>query len=116
MSKIKNLEVLIKREDDSGFLIAYDEKHKESCPSFKVYETADVNQQVEETDLYLKGMIKWDGCSHILVGPDIGYLHLCGYNKWKEFSEVMESVWKKTVDIIENFDYECADYVNPLEV
>lgn len=104
------MEVLIEREDGSGFLINYEEDHKDSCPSFKVYSTALLGQEIDDTDLYLEGMIKWDGCSHILVGPDIGYLHLCGYDKWKEFSEVMEEVWKKTVGMIDNFDFESAPH------
>lgn len=108
---IYSMEVLVKYEDNSGFLIEYKEENKDSCPMFTVYESADVEQEAIPTDKYLEGMIKWDGCSHILVGPDEGYLHLCGYKKWKEFSDVMEAVWKKSVALIDNFDYECADYI-----
>lgn len=104
------MEVLIEREDGSGFLISYEDEYKDSSPSFRVYSTDFVGQEIEETDLYLKGTIKWDGCSHLLVGPDIGYLHLCGYHKWKEFSEVMEKVWEKTVGMIDNFDFDSAEY------
>lgn len=46
---------------------------------FEVYEVisweADNSKAPCDTELYLKGAIKWDGCSHLYFGHK-GYLHL----------------------------------------
>lgn len=43
------------------------------------------------TDLYLRGFIKWDLCSHYYFGEDEnpGYLHLCGPEAIKRHADLM---------------------------
>lgn len=56
-----------------------------------------------ETSLYLKGSIKWDGCSRLEIG-DNGYLHLCGVELWKRHCRVMEWVYKEVSKLIKDFE------------
>lgn len=63
--------------------------------------TAD-NEPIE-TEEYLDGYIKWDGCSHVNIGDD-GYLHLCGADYWKRHCKVMEWVYKEVSKLIERFE------------
>lgn len=57
------------------------------------------------TELYLEGCIKWDGCSHIWFGAKEngrrdGYIHMCGEDAWKNHAAVMLALFelaKKTI-------------------
>lgn len=52
-----------------------------------------------DTELYMTGTIKWDGCSHVWFGEkdenerQHGYLHLCGKGCWERHAELMRAVY-----------------------
>lgn len=71
--------------------------------NFKVVQIVSVMTQESreeelETESYLEGTIKWDGCSHIFWGsekePD-HYLHLCGKSAWMEHCALMQILFEK---------------------
>lgn len=60
-----------------------------------------------DVELYISGVIKSDGCSHVYFGEMsgepfgvTGYLHLCGKRDWTMHAQVMRQVYeyaKKTI-------------------
>jgi hypothetical protein len=73
--------------------------------------SADGKNVVRDKELYLKGCIKWDGCSHVWFGSEDrdGYIHLCGKDSWLKHNEIMTFVWDTCTKLITNFD---ADEAN----
>lgn len=55
-------------------------------------------------DKYLRGFINWDGCSHVYVGYDNGYLHLCGSNNWFQLGELLPQLYRELTNRLENYD------------
>lgn len=106
------METLIKTGEYVDFLIEFEED-TESSANFKVYEvitwTGDTVEP-SETELYLKGLIKWDGCSHIWFGGEDkdGYIHICGKSRWDLHNQVMSAIWDRCRSLIKNFDESCA--------
>lgn len=90
------METLIKDGDFIEFLIEFEDGDFELSANFNVFEvcswSADTNE-VSETELYLKGYVKWDGCSHFWFGESDGYLHLCGKRYFEKHKEVMDKIW-----------------------
>jgi len=65
----------------------------EASVDFIVYEYDGNHTDIDNGyEVYLKGTIKWDGCSHINFG-DEGYIHLCGKYWFDKHIEVMKAVW-----------------------
>lgn len=63
----------------------------------------------EETRLYLRATIKWDGCSHVEFGEiengkPTGYLHLCGAFYWKRHCEIMQWAFMQTAMLVKDMD------------
>ena len=55
----------------------------------------DGSYDIADGEVVLKGMIKWDGCSHINFGDESsGYMHLCGKLHWHEFTEMLPKVYE----------------------
>jgi hypothetical protein len=89
-----------------NFLIRYlSEKNKTYC-DFEVYEVSSwgIDNAPSDIELYLKGTIKWDGCSHINFGDNKGYIHICGQHFWEAHVKMMEILYKTVSAKIENFD------------
>ncbi len=104
------METLLKQNNKDIFLIEFekDESDFEYSITFSVYEAISwngINQVVEETELYLKGFIKWDGCSHLYFG-DKGYIHLCGKVDFENHKKVLDAVWEVASKKIKNWDDE----------
>ncbi len=81
----------------------------DSAIDFQVEEITSWNdsERKEPCDkrLYLKGCIKWDGCSHIHFGDGDGYIHLCGVDAWKEHVAAMQWIYESVSAIIgKDFD------------
>lgn len=45
--------------------------------------------ELEDAQPYLTGMIKWDGCSHFYFGNE-GYIHLCGLDQIEKLQKVLQ--------------------------
>jgi len=83
---------------------------------FEVYEVCswecDETNTVSETELYLTGTIKWDGCSHVWFGEKDkngntdGYLHLCGKTYWQRHSDLMMKIYELAEKTITGYDEE----------
>jgi hypothetical protein len=109
------METLIKNGDYINYLIDIN-KNTEICIEFKIYkvqgwECDEGNTPCEEDiELFIRGYIKWDGCSHFWFGEEenLGYLHLCGRSAIDGLKEVMDAVWKVAEEKIENWDAEVA--------
>ena len=81
---------------------------------FEIYEVCswecDDDNTPAETELYLEGTIKWDGCSHVWFGEKDendnrdGYLHLCGKTYWKRHAELMLKVYELAERTITGYD------------
>lgn len=104
-------EILIKEGDYIRFFINCKED-KEYSLEFEVIEvqgwSMDKEPSEEHQELFLKGTIKWDGCSHIYFGDEIGYMHLCGNGCFENVKKVLDAVWNKAEKEIVNFDKEVA--------
>lgn len=101
------MEILIKENGYVNFLIEY-EKITDFSITFNVHqvvswETND-NNTVSETEHYLKGDIRWDGCSHFNFGNERGYMHLCGKGDYNNMTKVLEALWKEASVRIESWD------------
>lgn len=105
----ENKEILI--QDLGGlanFLIEFDEgQNFETRAEFSVFEvTSWIDDKPCDIELYLKGTIKWDGCSHIYFGDENGYLHLCGKFYFDQHKKVIDAIWdvcsKKIIGFNEN--------------
>ena len=83
---------------------------------FEVYEVSgwecDEEHTPAETELYLEGSIKWDGCSHVWFGEkdengkQEGYLHLCGKTYWARHAELMVKIYELAEKTITGYDAE----------
>jgi hypothetical protein len=56
--------------------------------------TEDETENLDEAQTMVKGLIKWDACSHIYFGDKDGYLHLCGGRNWFCFQEAIKRIWE----------------------
>ena len=99
---------------DDGYVYATYQSLEESETrwEFEVYIVTawDMKQNPIEYEDLFRGFIKWDGCSHVWVGDQDGYLHLCGGSEWFKIIECLEQIWKMAPSIIKNFDKDCAGW------
>lgn len=54
----------------------------------------DTTEDMEEAQTLFRGLIKWDGCSHVYFGDEEGYIHLCGFDSWNYFYNALNRVWE----------------------
>ena len=90
------------------------EDYVEYSMRFKVFEVtgwkADEYKTPDEMELYVRGTIKWDGCSHVYFGEnDDGYLHLCGKSSWDDHCKMMEALWDLAAKTITKFNKSVAE-------
>lgn len=105
------METLLKDGDFADFLIEIGPATTDSFIEFKVFEVISWEHQTNnplETQIYISGTIKWDGCSHIVFGDKDGYLHLCGKHCWEKHKEVMDAIWAYCTSRIKDFNEEVA--------
>lgn len=70
-----------------------------------------VTKQVLTSEQYLRGQIKWDGCSHVWFGDqdNDGYLHLCGKLDWDRHNQIMEQLYQLAAKTITRYDRRIAE-------
>jgi len=108
---LNEMEVLIKDGDYVNYLIEFEEGDFETSATFNVFEVTSWNadnNEVLDTEHYLKGYIKWDGCSHIWFGDENGYLHLCGKTYFERHKQVIDAIWDVCSKKIKGFDNDVA--------
>lgn len=105
------MEVLIKRDDYIEYYIET-EPNKEFNLDFKVWQvnswTMENEPCMDDLEMFIKGIIKWDGCSHIYFGDEDGYLHLCGNKYFEDVKKVLDAVWRKAENEITRFSKDVA--------
>lgn len=69
--------------EDKGHFIDF---LAEMCTSWEVDGT------IIEKEKLFSGTMKWDGCSHLSMGDEEGYVHLCGGAAWEDFRKAMEYI------------------------
>jgi hypothetical protein len=105
------MEVLIKEGDYINYLIKCnpDKDYRLEFEVWQVNSWSMDNEPLEyDQEIFVKGTIKWDGCSHIYFGDEDGYLHLCGHKYFEDMKKVLDAVWKKAEQEVTNFDKELA--------
>lgn len=105
------MELLIKKDELDEFYIEFDDNQDfEAYASFKVLQVISwgVDNKPIDMEGYLKGTIKWDGCSHIWFGDDDGYMHLCGKSYFDSHNKVMDAIWDVCSKKIKRFDSDIA--------
>ena len=105
-------ETLIEGNGHILFQIEFKEGSYETSVEFTVYEAtgwAGDNNEIVDTEHYLTGYVKWDGCSHFNFGNNDGYMHLCGKHDWESLKDVMDALWEVCRKKIINFDEEVAN-------
>jgi hypothetical protein len=103
-------EVLIEDTGTIQFYITFD-AYRDASTTFKVEQVISWNLREEpiETEVYLTGSMKWDGCTNIDFGGE-SCLHLCGYWHFKKHYEVLEALMKRCSEVIIGFDKKQAGY------
>lgn len=106
-------EVLLQDSGMPKFLIEYEQGDLESHCDFKVFEVMSWNMEnvPENIELYVRGTIKWDGCSHIWFGTEDkdGYIHLCGKHSFVDHCKLIAVLWEVVTAKIKCFDKETAE-------
>jgi hypothetical protein len=106
------METLIKDDDDLVTYLIETSDDKSTSLNFKVYEVnswdENNNHHTDDLEVFLRGVIKWDGCSHIYFGDHSGYMHLCGNASFQDIKKVLDTVWLKAEREILNFDKDIA--------
>lgn len=78
----------------------YQEDGKEHLyTTFDTLNDGSFTNEFEEGDKYIKGSVKWDGCSHYYFGNE-GYLHLCGKQPIEQISKIIEHIHIKCGEIM----------------
>lgn len=95
-------------EEDEGINYQIEIVRNQASVDFVVYELERYEHKDErDYDVYLKGTIKWDGCSHLHFG-DEGYLHLCGKYFFDIHIKIMKAVWNICTAHLEPYQREIA--------
>ncbi|MHA1840449.1 MAG: hypothetical protein ACTSYW_00595 [Candidatus Heimdallarchaeota archaeon] len=109
----ENLPVLLSEDGFAQFLIDITEETEYNI-DFKVFEVnsweMDKKHTPRDTELYVSGTIKWDGCSHLWFGEEKedgthdGYLHLCGKFYIQKHINMMTALYTLASEKIKKFD------------
>ena len=101
------MELLLEEDGFNLFLIEFIDNNFEVSAKFNVFEVTSWGsngREIADMELYLKGQVKWDGCSHIWFGDKDGYLHLCGKDYFDRHNKVMSSIWDLCSKKIKKWD------------
>lgn len=103
-------ETLIESNGYVYFTIEWEGDDFEYSANFTVHKVASwtMEKEICDTEPYLEGLVKWDGCSHITFAED-GYMHLCGKVAFDWHVAVMSGIWKKCSEKIVKFNHEVAE-------
>jgi hypothetical protein len=88
-------------------------------PTFIVFEVYEISiyrmnpitdecDQPDEIELYVKGTIKWDGCSHLWFGDKDGYIHLHGKSRYDVHCQLIQELFAFAEKNIERFNRNVA--------
>lgn len=55
--------------------------------------SGDETEDVKEAQTLIKGLVKWDGCSHLTFGDKDGYIHACGRRNIKNLTAAIEKIY-----------------------
>ena len=99
------METLIKEGDYIEFLIDCD-PDKDYRLSFEVFKVISWDSEYNPIDkeIFIRGSIKWDGCSDLFFGEEDCYLHSCGYGGIQDIKKVLDAIWDKAEKEIVNFN------------
>jgi len=59
-------------------------------------------------EIFIKGVIQWDGDSHLYFGDDEGYLNLGGKYDFNNLKNVLDAVWNLAEKEVHGFDKDIA--------
>jgi hypothetical protein len=57
-------------------------------------------ENIKESEMYLSGSIKWDGCSHNTFGAENGYIHGCTREEMKNLSKLFDILFDMAIELI----------------
>lgn len=103
------METLIEDNGTVLFQIDWTEVTEHSV-NFNVYKVTSwyaESGEISDSEHYLRGYVKWDGCSHFWFG-DEGYIHLCGKGCFDKHVLVMQTIWDACSKKITKFNHEVA--------
>lgn len=62
-------------------------------------------ESVEDSEIFMHGYIKWDGCSNWHIdSQDSGMLHFCDKTEFKKIGDIMAYCWDITEEILPTFN------------
>lgn len=112
------------KETDKDFTIKYNHNTNAVSVEFEIYEivahsqgdtdefdvpfyekkdakgSEDMTQNIEEAQTFIRGIVKWDGCSHFYFGDNEGYIHLCGKFEIEKIAQVIKKVYEKCGELM----------------
>lgn len=62
-----------------------------------------------DKEVVIRGVVKWDGCSHVNFGDEEGYIHLCGKTLWKKLSDILPWCYEEVVKELATYDAEVGE-------
>jgi hypothetical protein len=71
-------------------------------------DSGDMTTDRAEAEPYVRGTIKWDGCSHVYFGDEDGYLHLCGRRSFDDLRALLDRAWAVAASEMPQFDADTA--------
>ena len=66
--------------------------------------SGDEVENISEAQPYIRGVVKWDGCSHYYFGDEEGYLHLCGKYDIKHITEAIRKIYERSGELMTSRD------------
>ncbi len=60
----------------------------------------DTTENIDEAQTLVRGVVKWDGCSHYTFGDEDGYIHLCGGSNVKNLSEIIKKIYNRCGELM----------------
>jgi hypothetical protein len=60
----------------------------------------DSTPDFDQSERWLEGSVKWDGCAHYWFGDDEAYIHLCGANDAQQLAEIITIVHRRCGELM----------------
>jgi hypothetical protein len=124
MSKAPTLELLVE-DECSGFVVRYDVDDDGYFVNFEVFSVVttfkgarefhrrgairgdDTTPVLDDADVDMHGVIKWDGCSHVSYPATFdGMQHLCGHASWEEWGRLFAALYAALTALLPKYDRE----------